>query len=107
MSYIFRDLLVFRTPEWRNRYTHETQNLASARTCRFESDLRHLPFKIKCFRAAVKSKGARPRSVGAAPLVLCGESASLRARVPPAQAAANSAVQSLQRVALRGMVERQ
>ena len=28
-------------PEWRNWYTHQTQNLAFARTCRFESDLRH------------------------------------------------------------------
>lgn len=30
-----------RAPEWRNWYTHETQNLARSHSCRFESDLRH------------------------------------------------------------------
>ncbi len=29
------------TPEWRNWYTHQTQNLARSHSCRFESDLRH------------------------------------------------------------------
>ncbi len=28
-------------PEWRNWYTHQTQNLARSNSCRFESDLRH------------------------------------------------------------------
>ena len=31
------------TPEWRNWYTHQTQNLARSNSCRFESDLRHQP----------------------------------------------------------------
>src|SRR5947207_11310334 len=36
-------------PEWRNWYTHQTQNLARSNSCRFESDLRHQRFARTTF----------------------------------------------------------
>ena len=38
-----------RMPEWRNWYTHQTQNLARSHSCRFESDLRHHTFLDQIF----------------------------------------------------------
>src|SRR5688572_18193995 len=40
-SLITRLIISTLTPEWRNWYTHQTQNLARSNSCRFESDLRH------------------------------------------------------------------
>ena len=44
-------LLSPQKPEWRNWYTHQTQNLARSHSCRFESDLRHHPLSAENFKS--------------------------------------------------------
>ena len=44
-------LLSPQKPEWRNWYTHQTQNLARSHSCRFESDLRHQPLSAENFKS--------------------------------------------------------